>query len=387
LSFPGWRTVTMVGLNALVLTFAAQVPGVPPGDFRPMLSLDLRQFGYEVPKDRRGKRTFPTPHQVVTFIDNNTLAISLFVANPHPGLSVRDKVFGGWYLFETSFVDARTGKLLRTESWSNSTVHSGLFPAPNGGFVVWHDLELSLYAADGTRVKTLALDPKDFPRGPGLKQSPSGKTLFVEAPYGRVLRIRTSDLQQLSWLDLRGYYTGAGSDSYYALLRARPHSSLPLAMDVFIVSTSEQESGANEPRRIFTTSGHCLSIVFLDDETLGVSGFCNDFVILAGSGQVLFEHRFDKVVTGGMTSCDHCDVIVSDTFTLSGGSELLDVPQREVKSSRVFFNRRTKQLFELPDKGTVTNPRSSALAPNGCLLAIQEGPRLDEYNICDSPIR
>jgi hypothetical protein len=99
-------------------------PGKKGGadDFQPTLTLDLHQFGYEIPKDARGKRIFPTPHQVVTFVDDSTLAVSLFVRNPHPGLSVRGKVFGGWYLFQTTFLEARSGKVLRTETWSNSTV-------------------------------------------------------------------------------------------------------------------------------------------------------------------------------------------------------------------------------------------------------------------------
>ena len=123
-------------------------------------------------------------------------------------------------LVSDDLLEPRSGKVLRTEAWSNSTVWSGLFPTRDGGYVVWHDLELSLHAADGTTLKTLTLDPNEFPRGVSVEQSPSGNTLFAEfadRTGHHILRIRVEDLQMLSWLHLRGYFTGAGSDSYSLL--------------------------------------------------------------------------------------------------------------------------------------------------------------------------
>jgi hypothetical protein len=84
---------------------------------------------------------------------------------PIQGYRCEGRFLGGWYLFQTTLLEPRSGKVLRTEAWSNSTVWSGLFPTRDGGYVVWHDLELSLHAADGTTLKTLTLDPNEFPRG------------------------------------------------------------------------------------------------------------------------------------------------------------------------------------------------------------------------------
>ena len=338
--------------------------------------------------DARGKRIFPTPHQVVAFIDDGTVAISLFVRNSHPGLSVRGKVFGGWYLFQTTFLEARSGKVLRTETWSNSTVWSGLFPARNGGFVVWHDLELSLHAADGTTQKTLTLDPNDFPRGGRVEQSPSGETLFAgfsDRTGNHILRIKTEDLEMLPWLHLPGYLAAAGSDHYFAFLRDHPNSPGPPPMDVFVSSTTEKDSnpGLN---RIFTTSPGCSRIVFLDDRTLAVSGMCHELTILDISGQVLFHREFEKVLTGGITGCRNCDVAVSGTFVPKGGSEFLDIPQHAEGRSILFLNRKTKQLVEVPRKGRVRHSGSSALSPNGCLVAIQNDSEVEIYDVCSSAI-
>lgn len=373
------------------LAVLAIAPTVRKGndEFKPALTLDLHQFGYEVPNNARVNRIFPTPHQVVAFVDDNTLAVSLFVRNPHPGLSVRGKVFGGRYLFQTTFLGARSGNVLHTETWSNSTVWSGLFPARNGSFVVWHDLELSLHAADGAIVKSLTLDPKDFPRGASVEQSPSGNTLFAESSDrtgNHILRIRTQDLEMLSWLHLGGYLSGVGSDSYFAFLRDHPDSVAPPPMDVFARSIAEADDPKSGMNRIFTTSPGCSRIVFLDDRTIGVSGMCRDLTILDISGEVLFHRKFGEALTGGITGCRNCDVAVSSTFAVKGGSEFLDIPQHAEERSIIFLNRKTKQLVEVPRSARVRHSASAALSPNGCLLAIQNDSELEIYEVCDSAI-
>jgi hypothetical protein len=357
-------------------------------DFQPQVVLDLRHFGYEVPSEARGKRIFATPNQTLTFIDDHTLAISLFVRNPHPGLSVRDSVFGGWYLFQTTFLDARSGKVLRTQTWSNSTVHSGIFASPGRGFVVWRDLTLSLHAPDGTTLKTLSMDAKDFPRGISVRQSPSGETLFAEfadRSGNHIVSIRTEDLQKLSRFDLPGYFDDAGSDSYFVFIRSHPQSLPPIPMDLFVGNMAHQEP-TFLPTPIFTAEPGCLYITFLDDRTLGVSGRCGNLTILDVSGEVLFHRQFEKALTGGMIGCRNCDLVVSDTFALKGGSDLLDIPQHSEGRSLLFLNLKTKKLVEVPHPARATHSSSMALSPNGCLLAIEKDSNLEIYEICNSAI-
>jgi hypothetical protein len=269
-------------------------------------------------------------------------------------------------------------------------VWSGLFPTNNGSFVVWHDLELSLHAPDGATLKTLTLDSDDFPRGASVEPSPSGNTLFAgfsDRTGDHILRIRTEDLQTLSWLHLPGYLTGVGSDSHFAFLRSHPTPLAPPPMDVFARGIAEEDDDSKSGKApIFTTSPGCSRIVFLDDRTLGVSGLCRDLTILDISGEVLFHREFEKVLTGGITRCGNCDVAVSSTFVLKGGSEFLDIPQHAEGQSIIFLNRKTKQLVEVPRKARVRNSASSALSPNGCLLAIQNDSQLEIYELCGSAI-
>ncbi len=117
---------------------------MPRDGYRPEFTLDLQKFGYDESKQKLGGLTYSGPRNALSFTDESTLAISLFVKNPKPGLSIREKTFGGAYLFQTVFFDVKSGKVLRTKQWSNAAVGCGLFPTPSGGLVVWHDLELSL---------------------------------------------------------------------------------------------------------------------------------------------------------------------------------------------------------------------------------------------------
>src|SRR5580704_7337185 len=161
-----------------LLTSAQRTP-VSRFDVRPTITVDLRLLGLEFPEHSPALRAYELMKNKVAFTDQNTLAVSFFVPNNNQGLSVRGRIFGGPYLFQTVFLDARTGKALRTQTWSNSGNGCGLFPSPDGGFIIWHDLDLSLHVPDGTVRTTLALNAEDFPRIPSVVQSPSGNTLFA----------------------------------------------------------------------------------------------------------------------------------------------------------------------------------------------------------------
>jgi hypothetical protein len=150
LKHPSWIAVSI----PVLLLVGAPGRSAPKDEYRPGLTLDLRQLGYEEPKTFHTQAEYRALHNSAVFLDDDTLAVSLFVRNPHPGLSVRDKVLGGPYLFQTVLLDAKSGKILRTQTWSNSGIGCGLFTANNGNFVVFHGLKLSLHSSDGTLVKS-----------------------------------------------------------------------------------------------------------------------------------------------------------------------------------------------------------------------------------------
>lgn len=364
---------------------------VPRGSgeaYRPELAIDLRQFGDELPPPRGQFILSAVPQNTLTFLDNKTLAISMFIRNPHPGLSVRNKVFGGEYLFQTVFLDAESGKVIRTEQWSNASINCGLFFAPGGGFVVWHDFDLALHAPDGSITKTLVLDSTRFLRGASLNQSISGETIFAENGdrLGKyILRIRTEGLEQIGWSTFEeGYSEAAQSDSHFAFLTTRPTTFAPTHLLITDIGSQDSRSSAFVPKQILTTEG-CLSVSFLDEQTLSTSGGCHELTIVSTSGNVLYKRTFDSLI-GDVTPCRSCSVLVTGTYVMSRGSGLLDIPQKTIPKNIILLNWKTGDFVELPSPGTAKRSGATALSPNGCLWAMRIDTLLRIYRPCDSPV-
>ncbi len=376
-----------VVLIAIVLIGSMPAGAASADDHRPQYTIDLRKFGYQESKEKWARFHVP-PSNSVTFIDDNTIAVSLFALNAKPGLSSRGAVLGGPYLFETVFLKARSGELLRTQQWSNSAIGCGVFGAANGQFVVWHDLELSLRAPDGTVIKTLSLDSKSFPRAASITASPSGDTLFAkraDQDGNHVLVIRVADLREITWLDFPGYFSDSGSDSYFAFLRPRPKIDPPMDLFVFRLAGKVLTSSLGKP--VFTTEPGCDSVVFLDDETLGVSG-CHDLTLMNTSGKIQYHQHFDRILTGTITACRGCDLLFFSTYVLSGGRSLLDTFPKGKTKGVVLLNRKTGDQVEWQRKTPVKHPHvgSTALSPDGCTLAIQNDWYLEAYRICGSSL-
>lgn len=377
-----WRAAAI----AIAFLAGAQSPTLPQRELRPTRTLDLRSVGYEFPGLPSARIGYRILTNKLAFIDNDILAVSLFVSNPSPEMSVREKVFGGQYLFETAFFDAKSGKPLRKQTWSNAGRGAGLFPAPGGGFVVWHDLDLSSYAADGTMLKTLALDPKDFPRAVSIHQSPSGEMLFA-LTLGRGVRVRritTRDLSQLGWLDfVPGFLHGAGSEEYFAFTRQSSPPPYPPRIDVFIVDLSGDETSMREPKRIFATSSPgCENISFLDEDTLGLSGSCHALTLIKASGAVLYQHRFDKEFAGDVIGCQDCGLVLSSTYILGGGGEWRETFPTAKNRKIVLIDGKSGDLRQYPTGPTAKQVSALSISPNGCRFAEQTDARLDIYDIC-----
>ena len=380
------RGVWTLAILAILLAppLVASSDGYPP-DF----VVDLRQFGYQEPNDQQLLWTYQGLKNPTIFVDNETLAVSYFVQNRKPGLSVRGQVLGGTHLFQTLFLESKSGKVLRSQQWSNAGVGRGIFPAADGRFVIWHDLELDLHAPDGTLLKTLAMDPKRFPRGFSIQQSPSGSTLFavrIDHDGNHVYSIRTADLQEGMALDLPGYFSNAGSDSYFAFLRPRAKINPPMDLFVYPLAGTVPASSVGKP--LFTSELGCNSVVFLDDETLGVSGQCPDLTLVSTSGEVKYHQRFDGSLTGAITACRSCDLLFFSTYVLSGGSALLDTFPKGKTKGVVLLDRRTGHQVEWRRKTPVKHPHvgSAALSPDGCTLAVLNDWHLEAYRICGSSV-
>jgi hypothetical protein len=394
------------------VSVAVASPSARNDDYAPQWTLDLHQHGYEQPKPQQKGPLWKLlglgPRNELAFVDNETLAVSFFVRNPNPGLSVRGKVAGGQQLFQTIFVDAKTGNILHVDQWSNASGHCGLFPLSDGLFVVWSDDELILHGHNGTTLKTATVfDPKSTSvAGFKVAQSITGNTLLAIGSdrRGRHVRaFRAADLSEIAAFDLPGYATESASDSQFAILQSRLGTMR--IMDLFIRPIVEEDSpSSGQLKRIFTSAppscyvGTCLenqtlssaqpscdSVTFLDDRTLAVSGMCHSITFMSTSGDIIYTRQFERVLTDRVVPCRSCDLIVFGTYVLKGGSAFLDTFPKAQARNTIILNRVTNKLIELPDR-SAKHHASTALSPNGCFLARQRDSRLELYNLCDSPI-
>jgi hypothetical protein len=345
-------------------------------------------------------------HNALAFVDNDTLAVSLFIRKPGAPTPTSGKVGLDEYLsenysFESVFLNARTGTVQRTQVWSNASSDCGFFPVSGGRFVIRDSLELALYGADGSKLKSVALDPRSFRFAP-VKQSPSGATLFViRTDRGRrhVLCLRSSDLQETAHFDL-DYFEGAGSDSYFAALQyTRGEEVSPLLTsvaraEVLIYGRLSDDPQSRKLARVFTTTQDISGeLSFLDDETLALREG-HEWKILDVSGKVLYQCPLGKDGVGAVAPCRNCDLVAYETHFYTGGFNLFDyaisIPSKMHERQVVILCRSTKQRVELPSGftrrlGTFPEPRL-ALSPNGCTLAHQVDWKLELYRICGTEI-
>src|SRR5258706_15130812 len=102
----------------------------------PILSLDLRTLGYLPPVAERDLRYYSFVRGAVTFLDDQTLAVSFLKKNEHPGLSRRDGTPGSEVVFHTIFLDPSTGRVRDQRTWGNAANAATLQAFHDGGFLV-----------------------------------------------------------------------------------------------------------------------------------------------------------------------------------------------------------------------------------------------------------
>lgn len=377
------------GYPLLILWVPMLLAALPTWTSKPEYTINLRDFGYTEPKDQKA-RFHVQPKNPVVFTDDNTIAISFFARNSNPGLSTRGKVSGGPYLFKTIFLHANTGVAFRSQEWSNADMGCGLFPVADGSFVVWHNLSFRLFAPTGVLVKRLDLRSVDFPRMPGVSQSPTGNMLFVtrsDTEGNHVLVIRTADLTPVTWLELPGYFSGSGSDMFFAFLRAHADGEYSPPTDVYIVPIADNHSPHPKPRKIFTSGiPGCLSVAFTNQQMLAITGSCHDLIIIDTSGHVHHYQQFGEDMTGPAISCRHCGRILFSTYRLVGGSALLDTFPTAKSRTNVLLDQKTGRVVKWKSPNAKHSVMSfSAISPSGCFIAVEDRSSVNVYNTCGAP--
>jgi len=152
--------------------------------------VDLVPLGYPPDKDhylqwRRGLDEFDT----VDFVSENTV-VATFVTEEAVPVERRDDADRPRpYRLHAVFLDASTGKVMKTLDWPTDDPNTGIFPRYDGSFLFFSTERIVLYSADWKPVKELPLRQLSAPHSflSGIAESPSGKVLLIRFHQNRLI--------------------------------------------------------------------------------------------------------------------------------------------------------------------------------------------------------
>jgi hypothetical protein len=143
--------------------------------------LDLHSLGYPSDSSQLQLRRRPEEFNTVDFVSENEIVAS-FLTQESTGLQRRnDSNRARPYALHALFLDAATGKLLKSLEWPLDNPVSGIFPRYDGGFLFLSTQRIILYSPNFTVVKELPFSQllNGEAYFAGIAASPSGKVLVV----------------------------------------------------------------------------------------------------------------------------------------------------------------------------------------------------------------
>lgn len=162
--------------------------------------VNLKSQGYPANSDelqrRRGFANFDT----ISFVSDKILAATFITREKIPDLQRRDDPnHVRPYRLHALFLDALTGKTLRTIEWPIDDPNAGIFPRHDGGFLLVTSGKIASYSADWVFLKDVSfsdLHPMTATLG-GIAESPNANFLVIQFLSGNsstCSRISTDNL-------------------------------------------------------------------------------------------------------------------------------------------------------------------------------------------------
>ena len=193
----------------------------------PLWRSDLRSFGFP-PKDpdfqrRRNFANFNT----VSFLSDRILAVTFVTRENIPSLQHRDDPNHVHpYRLHAVFLDVTTGDFLHALDWPIDDPNAGIFPRPDGGFLLVTLDRIVSYSADWTPLSELLLsqlEPSGSAIG-GISESPTNRSLviqFLRSPSSICFWVRTDALDS-SQIPCGGLQVFTASDNGIAMPERLP---------------------------------------------------------------------------------------------------------------------------------------------------------------------
>ena len=160
----------------------AKVKPVEVSSDQSLWRVDLHPLGYPADNPRLQLRRGLQDFNTADFVSESVVVETFVSEESVPELQRRDdpnRVRP--YRLHAIFLDAATGKILKTLEWSVDDPNAGIFPRYDGSFLLFTTEHIVLYSTDWTPLKELPLPQLRAPRSSlaGIAESPSGKVLVI----------------------------------------------------------------------------------------------------------------------------------------------------------------------------------------------------------------
>lgn len=212
MNLPAWRvTFLACGLSLAALFHAtifsassrpqsSKIKTTEASSDQSLWRVDLHSLGYPSDSSQLQLRRRPEEFNTVDFVSENEI-VATFLTQESTGLQRRDDPNRARpYLLHTLFLDAATGRLLKSLEWPLDNPVAGIFPRYDGSFLFLSTQRLVLYSPNWTVIKELPFSQllNGEAYFSGIAESPSGKVLMIRFHQNNsthCIRVLTENLQ------------------------------------------------------------------------------------------------------------------------------------------------------------------------------------------------
>jgi len=395
-----------------VRTQSSKVKTVHASSDEPLWRVDLQSVGFPANELALQSRRNPDVFRTIDFLSEDVVAATFITRVLEPDLPKRDDPNRPRRdLLHAIFLDAATGKVLKTIDWPTDDAGAGIFPRYDGSFLFFSKEHIVLYSPEWTPVKEFVLPQLQTPHIAltGIAQSPSGRALELRIEDERsvvCVRIQTFTLEgvQEPCITRLGRFSisddaiaQADLEDLIKLLEARKSANGPVTIPSnssapFKGKIMIREMGADA--RLLCDPNHissCSNPQFIDNQSVVVYGMTG-LSLLTRRGESNDQH-FEKVFTSDHTWVDIGGGMIRPSSNGQRFAAVFDEPPGNINPSAGRFSLILTpdhiDVYDVPEGGyvfTLKNKKKQfkeiyglALAPSGEKLAVDSGGVIQMY--------
>lgn len=242
------------------------------------------------------------------FLTNHTLLYTNILHSPEHGLVRRaDAKAPAPYRLTAAFIDAGTGKIAKQMEWALDAADAWIFPASDGGFVLFSTQEIVRYSAEGVRERELRSSDLPMPNSTidGIVESPSHKKLALRIMIEKKQKCFEIDTVNLNHTEMpceNGYLFSISNDEIAELQLATANDtdepSVQRSRGTIIARANRailfRGSDGTQTKlcEAVLLGSYCYAPQFLDDDTI-VAYNVSEVAVMDTHGNVKSRRDFD----------------------------------------------------------------------------------------------